>query len=628
MKSILLLSNSMTLSDWDSAKKILQGTQSQAYILAYDWFCCAEVRALGNKVALLDDYLPQSEWRSINKLATEWGTKWYRQVGLGSKMTWSDIQLGSIVQYPWHYTLNALLRLCYMVTQLIDDKKPEQLELFFRAWQPTSIVPKDKDPLLELVATHVTSQRGLKIINHAKEGALASSFRQHRAVAKNKSRSFLRETQKLLRHLKNLKAKTPSRRNEAQRVLFAQGSHSILEIAQEIPKNSIGQAMWITLGRKVNSLGVMQQDIEASIPLKISSAYRSATRSLTDEYASILDSLAENRFFTSYCVDLFPVIENWIGYLVHTEYPRLALNIETIEKIILEYQPDLVLADNNQLEIERICFLIARKHEIMTLELQHGILNNLNFIGFPEQYITDYNIFWGNLDRDKQIDLKGVPTRFRLGGTGRFDSYFEHLRNVNAVSNKQLRRIGVTCEKLFKFYGPTGVLNCLEATHVEYYRNIIETAKNMPGTVFSFKVRSGYGKHPLLKDLLKEYKIKNYEIVEKVKFEEWFSSLSALITDFSTMGLEAMIFDVPVIILNLTGWLDPVGYESAGAVDVVQSAEELYQALSDNMDNPALRARERAEFVHHALADTDGTAANRIACLIAELLQERKATKI
>ncbi len=94
------------------------------------------------------------------------------------------------------------------------------------------------------------------------------------------------------------------------------------------------------------------------------------------------------------------------------------------------------------------------------------------------------------------------------------------------------------------------------------------------------------------------------------------------------MGLEAMIFDVAVLILNLTGWDDPVGFASSWAVDVVQNAEELHQTLLANIENPERLARQRAEFVHYALVDTEGTAAKRTVRLIIELLGERKATKI
>jgi len=93
------------------------------------------------------------------------------------------------------------------------------------------------------------------------------------------------------------------------------------------------------------------------------------------------------------------------------------------------------------------------------------------------------------------------------------------------------------------------------------------------------------------------------------------------------MGLEAMIFDVPVVILDFEKWEDPVGFESSDAVDVVHSAEELHHALSANMQKPERRAKERAKFVRYALADTEGTAAKRTVQIISQLLHERKTTR-
>ena len=93
------------------------------------------------------------------------------------------------------------------------------------------------------------------------------------------------------------------------------------------------------------------------------------------------------------------------------------------------------------------------------------------------------------------------------------------------------------------------------------------------------------------------------------------------------MGIEAMIFDVPVVLLNLDPWNDPVGYESSDAVDVVHNTEELHHALLSNMQNPELRAKERAKFVRYALADTEGTATKRTVQIISQLLHECKTTR-
>jgi len=631
MKSILLLSSSMTFSDWVCAEKILKDSQTQGYILAYDRYICSQMHRIANKVLLIDDYFPQTEWQNINKLATEWGTKWYLQPGLEKKMVWSDIQLASIVLYPLHYTFNAILRLCVMITRLIDEQKPDRLEFFLRNWEPTSISPNDQDPLLEIVAKHIASQRGLKIVNHADITFITNAFILARANAKNKIRLFLRELRKLSRRFRRLKYRIPPpNKTHSKRILFAQSSHSILEIAQILKDDDVAYSLWVTLGRRPCSIRAGHIDLEAYIPLKFSSVYRRATRLLSRQYMAICSEIAAKQFFIFYDIDLLPIIQVWIKYLIYNEFPRLVLNIEAADKIIREYKPNMVFADNSLLEVERIFFLLACKYNILKIESLHGMLNNFFFLMFPiYQNIADRLLLLGEFGKDKKIALGGTPERYLLAGYARFDSYFACIANANVtgLQNKQPLRIGITCEKLYKFYGLAGILNSLEAVHVKYYKYILKAAQKMPNVIFSFKTRSNYGKHPLLKELINEFGIKNFEILETVKIEEWFSSLSALITDFSTMGLEAMIFDVPVVILNLSGWADPVGFESSDAVDVATSDDELYQALLANMANPKNRAQKRMKFVRYALADTEGTAAKRTAQILFDLLHEHTTPK-
>ncbi len=625
MKTILLLSSSMARRDWICAERIVQDPQTQTYMLAYDRYVCQQVRRFYDKVLLLDDYLPASEWDNINELSVKWAKEWYRQPALEGKMTWQGIELPSVIEYNWYHTLNTILRLSRMVTRLIDTQKPDRLELFLGNWRPTSVLVYDNEPLLELIAKHVAIQKGLEVVDHACRVSFLNVI--YPRYTKNKVRSLLREVRNLCRRLLSSK-KIELRKSgieATQHALFVSGARSILQIAQAFQNGGNRKSLYVAFGWKTLSTAVRNQKMEAYIPLKFPSTHRCATRLFAGQSADIRFSLADIRFFNHYDIDLFPVIELWIKYFLHTEFPRIVHNIEAAEGIIRDAQPDVILTDNRLLELERVFLLLARKHGIVSIELQHGLLHGDTAPSFREGYIADFNIFWGRLDRDKQLAWGKDLSRFILGGNSRFDSYFEYLKKASDVYvKKQPARIGVTCVVIYKFFG---VHSTIETICDKYYRFICDVARKMPEVNFSFKFKSSYGNYHMLKNVIADYGIENFEIVETVRFEEWFSSLSALITDFSTMGLEAMIFDVPVVILNLEEYDDPVGFESSDAVDVVYSAEELHHALLANMQNPERRAKERAKFVCYALADTEGTAAKRTAQIISQLLQDCTTTR-
>jgi len=624
MKAILLLSSSMARRDWICAEKIVRDPQIQAYMLAYDRYVCPQIRKFDDKVLLLDDYLPASEWDNINKLSAKWAKEWYRQPALEGKMTWQGIELPSMVEYNWMQTLHIILRLCCMVTRLIDNQKPDRLELFLGNWEPASILVYNDEPLLELIAKHVAIQKGLEVVNHACRVPFLNAF--YPKFNKTKVRSLLREVRNLgLRLLssKNIKLRR-SGIETTQHALFVSGARSIQQIAQAFQNGGNRKSLYVAFGWETLSTAVRHQKMEAYIPLIFPSIYRRAIRLLAGQSADIRFSLADIRFFKHYDIDLFPVIELWIKYFLRAEFPRRARNIESAEGIILDAQPDVIVTDNRLLELAGVFLTLARKHGIVSIELQHGLLASVTCPQFPADDIADLFIFWGRLDRDKKLALGKDLSRFMLGGNSNFDAYFEYLKKASdVVVKKQSTRIGVTCALYNKFFGEYGSITLWD----KYFRSICDAARKMSEVTFSFKIKSGYGNYHMVKNLLAEYGIENFEIVETVRFEEWFSSLSALITDTSSMGLEAMIFDVPVVILDFEKWEDPVGFESSDAVDVVHSAEELHHALSANMQKPERRAKERAKFVRYALADTEGTAAKRTVQIISQLLHERKTTR-
>ena len=625
MKAILILSSSIARRDWTLAERIVQDPQTQTYMLAYDRYVCQQVRRFNDKVLSIDDYLPASEWHNINELSVKWAKDWYRRPALEGKMTWQGIELPAMVEYDWYKTLHIILRLSCMITRLIDTQEPDRLELFLGNWEPTSILVHNDAPLLELIAKHVAVQKGLEVVNHARRGSFLNVFCPR--YTKIKARPVLREVKNLCLRLLSSK-KIQLRRNgvkATQHAIFVSGARSILEIAQAFQNGGNRKSLYVSFGWATPSTAVLNQKVEAYISLKIPSTHRCAARLFAGQSADIRSLLSDIRYFNCYDIDLFPVIELWIKYFLDTQFPRMARNIEAAEGIIRDTRPDVIVTDNRTIELSRLFLLLARKHSIVSVELQNGILPRATVPNFPVDYIADSHIFWGEFDRDKALACGKDHPRFMLGGNGRFDCYFRYLKKASDVYiKKQPGRIGITSPWIYKFISPHATV---ETICGKYYRFICDVARKMPEVNFSFKIKSGWGHYHMVTNLIAEYEIKNFEVVETVSFEEWFSSLSALITTGSTMGIEAMIFDVPVIILSLEKWVDPVGYEASDAVDVVHSAEELQHALSANMQNPGRKARERTQFVRYALEDTEGAAAIRTVQIISQLLHECEATR-
>ena len=116
-------------------------------------------------------------------------------------------------------------------------------------------------------------------------------------------------------------------------------------------------------------------------------------------------------------------------------------------------------------------------------------------------------------------------------------------------------------------------------------------------------------------------------ICQDIDIYELLNACELLMTAYSTVALEAMLFDKPVITLNLSGEPDFFPYAESGAAIGVYQKEELVPAIQKALYDPEVRnemGRKRKEFVQEHAYIQDGQASKRVAELISRLIEESK----
>ena len=112
---------------------------------------------------------------------------------------------------------------------------------------------------------------------------------------------------------------------------------------------------------------------------------------------------------------------------------------------------------------------------------------------------------------------------------------------------------------------------------------------------------------------------------QKVDIYELLHASDLLITTHSTVGLEAILLEKPVITLNLTSKPDLMPYATSGAAIGVYKKEDLVPAMQTALFNPETKeemAKRRKAFVLEHTYKPDGQASKRVAELITRLIQE------
>lgn len=105
--------------------------------------------------------------------------------------------------------------------------------------------------------------------------------------------------------------------------------------------------------------------------------------------------------------------------------------------------------------------------------------------------------------------------------------------------------------------------------------------------------------------------------------EQLYRSTAALITLSSTTALEAMIFQIPVVVAEVPGFPTTLPYLGSGAVFEARSLAEIAPALHEALHRPKTPSRAATEFLAAHLAGLDGHAADRVAAAIASAVKGR-----
>jgi len=116
-------------------------------------------------------------------------------------------------------------------------------------------------------------------------------------------------------------------------------------------------------------------------------------------------------------------------------------------------------------------------------------------------------------------------------------------------------------------------------------------------------------------------------VCRDVDIYELLNTCDLLLTAHSTVALEAMILDKPVVTVNLSSKPDVMPYARSGAALGVYRSEDLVPAISDSLSNPQVReelTRKRKTFVYEHAYLTDGQASRRVAELFVKLIEGRK----
>lgn len=327
-------------------------------------------------------------------------------------------------------------------------------------------------------------------------------------------------------------------------------------------------------------------------------------------------------------VSIWEFAESNLKEIFYRKFVEGIKYVELMEKIFEIEKPDIFISTDEGSVYSRASYAAAKIVGIPSLNIQNGYIGEYHAARthLPDEIggdltpshcpIPDVSAVYGEFDRKNLIDIGHYsPKKVVVTGDPRYDM----IKNIDKILKKEdvFEKLNLDPKK------KTIVVATQPWSRQEselIINSVFNAMKNIPEAQLIVKPHRFDIYSSLYEKLAKENGV-DATIIKDIDIFELLYICDILIAKYSSVALEAVAFDKPVISINLTG-MDSVPYTREGIVVGVDEAEDVALAIKNIFENKKVgeELREkRKEFVSYYAHKIDGKSMERILNLIKKL---------
>ncbi|MFX1383570.1 MAG: CDP-glycerol glycerophosphotransferase family protein [Promethearchaeota archaeon] len=344
------------------------------------------------------------------------------------------------------------------------------------------------------------------------------------------------------------------------------------------------------------------------------------------EWNKILESPKFKEIFTYNGISFWPILKKTLPYIL-LNYKLYIIRFLINYKILKRNKYDLLILEQDFKPTNKTLSYIASKMNIPSLIIQHGFTGHYSAI-IPT-YCTKLAV-WGKVSRD-YLNQHGLGNnKMVITGTPRYDEYFKMKKDQKLrikIKDSVYKHFNI--DKSRKLYVLAGIFghfynysSSYSYNHLEYERFLkmtFKAIKKLSNSHLIVKLRNlePHSEIPLrIKEALD---LPNLSIVTDYKMIDLIVACDCLITGYSSTGIEAMILEKPIIIINFRKSTETIPFNDYNAVFSVSNFEDLLNAMEQSLIKP-VPVENYNKFLKDYIYKTDELSTNRVFNLINNLL--------
>jgi len=566
-------------------------SQHKPLILAADFASSIHLRELNLSYVVPAHYLDRRKCDSIDERAVALARNWYKSVE--SRLTYHRISIGEMKTYDFVHVFIDAFRSIEIAKKILSSENLS--ELMIPETVPKGPANASRYQALPRALAYIADSYGVMTSRY---GSPLPGRRKHR--------------------LKQVSARVIAWASEERgriRLITKQRhmeSTTLIVFLDTPAKISAAIREYLEINETVSVLSIAAQDLAKQAWTRINRR-------------QIQGALEKDLFYDG--IPLVKILPERFSEFFE-DFPKLVGYIRGTEQFIEDTAPDIVIVMEDISPVLRTITKVCRLNRVPTLVIQHGItcadLGGIHVM--PVE--ADKQAVWGNTSKDWSLRRGKAPETQVVTGNPGYDmvvlSRFhrkELYEKLNLCRSKSFIVIATS------WYQP--VSSCYTPDEdATFIREALEAAKEFPEKQVVVKLHSAYSAE--YRDVvLAAAQDAHIDVVITTQFLwELLSACDLLITQTSTVALEAMILDKPVITFATPGTRKFNPYACSGASIDVDSTEALVDAIRESLYIQEVRDRlriNRARFIHDYAYIQDGKAAQRVAMLVLDMAGPRRA---
>lgn len=487
-------------------------------------------------------------YKDADQKAAEWAIEWHRQSEIAAFFNYKDVSLGSFAEKSLMYYFVAALKRTALVLHAIDQVKPSKvLVLPDKAYSKNFAKQAGHEAqlILRLCATNRNIPVEQLVPQKEKSPVMepATSARHWRQALRFMLAQNLRHIFNSLCYLKNAKKK--------HRIVFSSNYIHVEEIMKALASKETVESIFL---REEFGPKLLPGLFKKSARYCLEADYKIDAKKLflpNVNEKPFFEAL--NSFFIFKNVNLLPVLSQRLSQAIQLR-TQWAERLDKAFEFIRHERPEALVFDEDVCDLNKALALAASKKGIYSLVVQHGVPGvRAGFMPLTAVEIAT----WGKCSED--IFAKwGIPSKhFLKAGVPRYESFLENSSQATLVREKlkippDRRFVLIATQPYHDEINPDFASSRFSQRMNENLVNgIADLLKKFPNWEAVIKLHPREMRSEVTRQIVERRETQDrIHIIKNFDNRQLLNSCEFLISPWSTLFIEALIFKKPLILLE------------------------------------------------------------------------------